>query len=147
MMIIAFDAHYTKELVSLWQRCQLTVPWNNPYQDIERKMNHSPDKFLLGLLDGKVIASVMYDYDGHRGSVAYLGVEPSLQRQGFGQQIMQEVEQRLHHLGCPKLNLMVRGSNTKVVAFYQNLGYVQDDVVCLGKRLQEADCQYETSDA
>lgn len=139
MMIAAFEPHYTKELVALWQRCHLTVPWNNPYQDIERKLAHSPDKFLVGIREGKVIASVMYDYDGHRGSIYYLAVEPQCQGRGYGQQIMKEVERRLIELGCPKLNLMVRGSNTKVVAFYQRLGYAKDDVFCLGKRLQNSD--------
>lgn len=144
MMIVSFETSYTKDIVALWQRCNLTVPWNNPYTDIERKVAHSPDKFLIGLKNEKVIASVMYDYDGHRGSIAYLGVEPSFQGQGYGHQLMREVEARLKKLACPKINLMVRGSNTKVITFYQSLGYAQDDVVNLGKRLEGPDRQLES---
>ncbi|WP_197893547.1 hypothetical protein [Variovorax sp. PBL-H6] len=36
---------------------------------------------------------------------------------------------------CPKINLLVRSSNAEVVAFYRRLGYTQDDVISLGRRL------------
>ena len=45
------------------------------------------------------------------------------------------LERRLLALGCPKLNLQVRSGNTQVLDFYRALGYLQDDVVSLGKRL------------
>ena len=31
--------------------------------------------------------------------------------------------------------LQIRTSNAQVLAFYRSLGYLADDVVCLGKRL------------
>lgn len=142
-MIVPYRQAYLRQVVELWQRCDLTVPWNNPYQDIERKVCHSPDKFLIGVVDDSVIASVMYDYDGHRGTVYYLAVEPKLQGRGFGKQLMAEVESRLRKEGCAKLNLMVRTSNSRVLAFYQRLGYVEDKVVNLGKRLSPPDKPYE----
>jgi ribosomal protein S18 acetylase RimI-like enzyme len=48
---------------------------------------------------------------------------------------MKYVEQRLLELGCPKLNLQVRTANTGVLDFYRRIGYAQDDVVGLGRRL------------
>jgi ribosomal protein S18 acetylase RimI-like enzyme len=38
-------------------------------------------------------------------------------------------------LGCPKVNLQVRATNSAVVAFYRSLGYGLEDRVSLGKRL------------
>jgi len=77
----------------------------------------------------------MAGYDGHRGSVNYLAVDPQLRRRGHGRAMMQRVEQVLLAHGCPKVNLMVRSSNSEVIAFYRGLGYAPDDVVTLGKRL------------
>jgi ribosomal protein S18 acetylase RimI-like enzyme len=48
---------------------------------------------------------------------------------------MQEAERLLIERGCPKINLLVRSSNAEVIAFYRKLGYTQDDVVSLGRRL------------
>lgn len=38
-------------------------------------------------------------------------------------------------MGCPKLNLQVRIVNKRASDFYRALGYLQDDVVTMGKRL------------
>jgi ribosomal protein S18 acetylase RimI-like enzyme len=45
-------------------------------------------------------------------------------------------EERLGRLGCPKINLQVRRRNRAVLEFYRRLGYVEDEVISLGKRLR-----------
>jgi ribosomal protein S18 acetylase RimI-like enzyme len=79
----------------------------------------------------------MAGYDGHRGSVYYLAVSPGHQRCGHARALMAEVERRLEAIGCPKINLMVRRDNTGVLGFYHELGYDEQSVVTLGKRLIE----------
>ena len=90
---------------------------------------------MVGELDGAVIASVMFGYDGHRGWMNYLAVAPEHQAQGYAKALIAQGEALLLAAGCPKISLMVRRSNTQVLGFYQALGYAQDDVVSLGKRL------------
>ena len=77
----------------------------------------------------------MGGYEGHRGWINYLAVKPSEQRKGYGQSIMKSVEQLIKEQGCPKINLQVRTSNEQVIAFYTAIGYGNDNVVSLGKRL------------
>ena len=128
------DADQTA-VVALWQACELTRPWNDPVKDIARKQGIQPEWFLVGELDGAVIASVMFGYDGHRGWMNYLAVVPERQGQGHAKALIAQGEALLLAAGCPKISLMVRRSNTQVLGFYQALGYGQDDVVSLGKRL------------
>jgi len=123
-------------VIALWERCHLTRPWNDPRKDIARKLQVRPDLFLMGTLDGEVVATVMAGYEGHRGWMNYLAVDPEHQRRGYGRGIVAAAEQLLRDAGCPKINLQVRTTNTEVIAFYQSLGYVLDDVVSLGKRLE-----------
>nr|WP_196519191.1 GNAT family N-acetyltransferase [Nostoc sp. WHI] len=68
----------------------------------------------------------MAGYEGHRGWINYLAVAPQYQRQGIGKLMMLEAEQLLVEVGCPKINLQVRTTNSEVIKFYQHLGYVQD---------------------
>ncbi len=124
-------------VVALWQACGLTRPWNDPTRDIERKLTFQPELFLVGEADGAVVASAMAGYEGHRGWVNYLAVAPAQRGRGRGRRLMQEVESRLRALGCPKVNLQVRSSDGAVIAFYRQLGYVQDEALSLGKRLIE----------
>ncbi len=135
MHIRPFQPTDETAVIALWQRCELTRPWNDPHKDIQRKLKVQPELFLLGEIDDKVVASVMAGFDGHRGWVNYLAVCPTQRRRGLGRQLMEEVERRLTTLGCPKLNLQVRSDNQAVLTFYRNLGYQVDEVVSLGKRL------------
>jgi ribosomal protein S18 acetylase RimI-like enzyme len=122
-------------LLSLWSRCGLLRPWNDPRRDIERKLAHDLDGFLVLEVGERLAGTVMAGYDGHRGWVNYLAVDPAYQGQRLGRLFMREAERRLLAVGCPKVNLQVRTSNEGAVAFYRHLGYHVDDVVSMGKRL------------
>lgn len=123
------------QIIDLWKSCGLTVPYNDPRRDILRKLRVQGDMFLVGVKDGLVIATAMVGYDGHRGWINYLAVAPEFQREGIASRLMEEAETRLIAMGCPKINLQVRTSNTGVIRFYEKLGFKVDDVVSMGKRL------------
>lgn len=135
MQIRTFSESDRTAVIELWQACGLTRPWNDPDLDITRKLQVQPELFLVGEIQGKLIASVMAGYDGHRGSVFYLAVSPDHQGKGSGKRLMAQIEHLLVSMGCPKLNIVVRTDNEQVLKFYDRLGYGRDDVVSLGKRL------------
>lgn len=122
-------------VINLWEKCGLIVPWNNAVLDIKRKLNVNRELFLVGVVKGKVITTVMGGYEGHRGWINYLAVHPDQRRYGFGREIMEAVEHLLKKMGCPKISLQIRASNTDVISFYQSLGYKDDNVISLGKKL------------
>src|SRR4051812_7227810 len=126
-------------VVALWQACDLTRPWNDPRKDIARKVAVADDLFLVGSVDGAVVATVMGGYDGHRGRVNYLGAGPWRRARGLGRALMDAVEVRRRGLGCPKINLQVRETKPEVLAFYARLGYAVEASVSLGKRLESDD--------
>ncbi|MEI8121747.1 MAG: GNAT family acetyltransferase [bacterium] len=132
---------YRKEdeaaVVQLWRDCGLVVSHNDPHKDIRRKLAAQPDLFLVGLNSGQIVATVMAGYEGHRGWLNYLAVAPAHQGGGIGRQMVSEAERLLRALGCPKINLMIRRSNAGVIAFYRKLGFAEDDVVSMGKRLEK----------
>ena len=135
MKITPYSPEHEKAVIALWQRCNLVRPQNNPKKDIERKMKVDPELFLVGIIDNKVVAAAMGGYDGHRGSVYYLSVDPAHQKKGLGRQIMTALEEKLLAKGCPKLNLMFRTDNGKVESFYEKIGYQRDACIEMGKRL------------
>ena len=123
-------------VVQLWTDCGLVVSWNDPRKDIRRKLKVQRELFLVGCSNGKLIATAMAGYDGHRGWVNYLAVHPEFRRTGIGGRMMEEAQNRLQEAGCPKINLQVRSTNAAVIAFYKAIGYKMDDVVSFGKRLE-----------
>jgi ribosomal protein S18 acetylase RimI-like enzyme len=126
-------------VIALWDACGLLHPWNDPRKDITRKLTVQRDLFLVGERGGALVAAAMAGYDGHRGWIYYFAVAPSEQRRGVGRALLHEIEQRLRALGCPKINLQVRGDNARAVAFYERVGFSRDDTASLGKRLERDD--------
>ncbi|QFU77045.1 GNAT family acetyltransferase [Halioglobus maricola] len=135
MNIRQFSEADESAVIDLWRDCGLLAPQNNPHRDIARKLEVGRELFLVGEVDGEIIASVMGGYEGHRGWVNYLAVSNEHRRKGFGVVLMRRIEGLLLERGCPKLNLQVRRSNEVVLAFYRAMGYGEDEVVSLGKRL------------
>lgn len=136
MEIRPFQSADRSAVIDLWQRCNLVMPWNDPVRDIERKLAIAPDLLLVGMQRAQLVAAGMAGYDGHRGWVNYLAVEPMLRRQGLGRALMEALEARLLAGGCPKVNVQVRCSNARAIDFYRRLNYQMENVVSLGKRLQ-----------
>ncbi len=135
MKIRTFSSADEAAVIALWRRCDLVRPWNDPHKDIQRKLTTQPELFVVGEIAGQLVATIMAGFDGHRGWVNYLAVEPGHRNAGLGRTLMRHVEAALEARGCPKVNLQVRATNHAVLEFYRRIGYAPDEVVSLGKRL------------
>lgn len=137
-MFIIREFRYSdkSQVIQLWNQLGLATPQNNSSNDIDRKLKVNPELFLVAVIDDLIIGSIMGGYEGHRGWINYLGVSPHHQRSGVASRLMASVEQKMHAIGCAKINLQVRNSNTDAIKFYQSLGYLEDQVVSFGKRLE-----------
>lgn len=126
-------------VISLWERCDLTRPWNDTAGDIALARRGDNATVLVGRADGKIAASVMVGYDGHRGWVYYVAVDPDYRGRDYGRGIMAAAEDWLRTRGIAKVMLMVRSDNTKVQAFYDTLDYIEQDRVIYAKWLDGRD--------
>jgi ribosomal protein S18 acetylase RimI-like enzyme len=128
-------AHHAEGLALLWERCGLTRPWNDPATDITLALA-GPTSAILGVFDGEaLIGSAMVGYDGHRGWVYYVAVDPDRRGEGLGRALMEASEAWLKALGAPKLQFMVRHDNAVALGFYERLGYEVQATTVLGRRL------------
>ncbi|MGO1319104.1 MAG: GNAT family acetyltransferase [Galactobacter sp.] len=123
---------------ALWEATGLVRPWNDPVGDFLRAVRGQTSA-VLGVLDAedpaRIVGTVMVGADGHRGWVYYLAVDPAMQRAGLGTELMSAAEEWLRTAGAPKVQLMVRSTNTTVVGFYEHLGYTDQSTAVLGKFL------------
>ncbi|MCJ2186963.1 GNAT family acetyltransferase [Novosphingobium sp. 2638] len=137
-MAIEIDAALPADwegVVALWEAVGLTRPWNDARADFDLALAGPASTILLAREGAALRGTVMVGFDGHRGWVYYLGVDPACRDAGIGRALMQASEQWLTARGCPKIQLMVRGSNAEARGFYEALGYDVQDVVTIGRRL------------
>jgi len=119
--------------VALWEEAGLIRPWDDAPADARRALNSPASTVLAGRLNGRLVATAMIGFDGHRGWIYYLAVANDCRYRGFGKTMMEQSERWLGLRGAPRVNLMVRGDNLRVMAFYRTLNYTLGDVVVLSR--------------
>ena len=124
-------------VIALWKLCGLTRPWNDPQEDFARALDSENSCVLLVYDDEILVGSIMVGDDGHRGWVYYLASHPNRRGEGIGRQLMYSAERWLKLRGCPKIQLMVRDDNVEGRGFYTRIGYEVQDVVTIGRRLDD----------
>ena len=136
LSILRFDDQYFEAVAALWERVFPDDPAHNRAAvAVPEKMRVQPELFLVALVGGRVVGTVMAGYDGHRGWLYSVAVDPDGQRSGVGTALVREAEARLCALGCRKINLQIREGNEAVTAFYARLGYAVEPRVSMGKRI------------
>ena len=122
-------------VIALWQACGLTRPWNDPAADIALARRGPNSVVLVGRDDSIIVATAMVGHDGHRGWVYYVTTAPNHRGKGHGRAIMNAAEDWLRQAGIPKLQLMVRRENAAAGAFYESIGYGEQQLLIFSKWL------------
>ena len=140
MIIRIFDERDTQDVLALWAQAFPEYatpgkPQRDPRLSIRNKLAMQPEFFFVGLLEERLIGTVMAGYDGHRGWMYSLAVAEDERGNGYARALVEHAERALAAIGCPKLNLQIMANKPETQAFYAKLGYQIDEVVSFGKRL------------
>jgi ribosomal protein S18 acetylase RimI-like enzyme len=134
MEIRVFDESDEQDVIALWSRVfAYREPRNDPARVIRHKIAAQPELFFVAIVEGKTVGTVMGGYDGHRGWIYSLAVDPGHRKQKIGTALVRHVERALENQGCPKINLQVLPSNSATVDFYLKLGYRVEERISMGK--------------
>jgi ribosomal protein S18 acetylase RimI-like enzyme len=123
-------------VIALWKSVfGYTTAHNDPERALRAKLALDPELLLVAADEGRVVGTIMGGYDGHRGWIYSLAVDPDRRRQGIGTALVRAVEQALTARGCMKINLQVLPTNAQTVAFYEFVGYRVEERISMGKVL------------
>lgn len=87
---------------------------------------------------GEVAGSVMVGHNGDRGWLYYVAARPRSRSKGVGRRMVQAAENWLRQRGIVMVQLLVRETNTKVVSFYEHLGFEVTPCVVMSRWLGKA---------
>ena len=126
-------------VTELWRKAGLAHPWNDSAQDVARALAHPTNRIFVARLDNEyLVGSIMVGFDGHRGWIYSLAVDPGQQGLGIGKKLVECAEAWLRSEGAPVVRLLVEGGNAKVAGFYEACGFERGDFITFGKRLADA---------
>jgi ribosomal protein S18 acetylase RimI-like enzyme len=125
------------DLLRLWEECGLGA-WNPDLgETINLKVAHSLEGLFVGLIEDRLVASILAGYDGLRGWLYRLAVSPDCRRRGNGRRMVLHAEEWLRQQGCVKVKLQVEDAGQEAVSFYERLGYNVQPLVSMFRRLDE----------
>jgi ribosomal protein S18 acetylase RimI-like enzyme len=122
----------------LWENAGsgINVRRSDEPAEIQKKLQRDPDLFLVAESDGILIGTVIGGFDGRRGLIYHLAVDPAYREHGVGGLLMDEVERRLRSKGCIKCYLLVTVDNESAMRFYEARQWERmDTIYTYGKEL------------
>ena len=132
MKIRQFCESDRSDLIKLWHAVFPDDPSHNePSKVIEAKLAIDNLIFVTEH-EGLIIGACMAGYDGHRGWLYAVAVCNEQRRSGVGSALVQHAIQALKVMGCIKVNLQIRATNTEVITFYKSLGFVIEERLSMG---------------
>ncbi|TFF89846.1 MAG: GNAT family N-acetyltransferase [Promethearchaeota archaeon] len=132
MKVERFNMNQYKEIIHIWKRAGINVGSSDTKEEIEKMLNRNPNLFLIGKTDEKIIAVVLGGYDGRRGYVHHLAIDPDYQNMGYGKKLMEALMLRFKKMRVHKIHLFIEKYNLNVINFYEKLGWkIRDDLVMM----------------
>ena len=132
MKIEQFTIDMYHEVHQIWKKTGLSLGKSDTKEEVQQVLNHSQDLFIVGKIDDKIVAVVMGAFDGRRGYVHHLAVDPEYQRSGLGKEIMEELHNRFTEKNIVKVHLFIEVDNEGVIEFYKKVGWhSREDLVMM----------------
>jgi len=123
-------------LSQLWRRSGLEIRPGDSKEELRRKLERDSDLFLVAEEDSKIVGSIIGAWDGRRGWIYHLAVDPTFRRKRIASKMLLEIERRMREKGVPRVHTMVFVWNAPSLNLFEGIGYErQSDLVLMGKTL------------
>ena len=135
MIIRKYQEDDKEKLISLWRTIFPDDPPHNEPSLVLKAKLAVDDLIFVAEDKTEIVGACMAGYDGHRGWLYSVGVLQEYRRSGSGAALVKFAINSLENMGCIKVNLQIRSTNTEVAAFYKSLGFSTEERLSMGMAL------------
>lgn len=83
-------------------------------------MDRDPGALLVAeTSSGQIAGTVIAAWDGWRGSIYRIVVDPEFRRAGLGRRLLASAEERLRRVGARRMHAIVVGTDVQAVGFWE----------------------------
>ncbi|MBQ9674240.1 MAG: GNAT family N-acetyltransferase [Ruminococcus sp.] len=116
------------EVFALWQiTTKRALSSADSRENISKYLNHNRGMSLVGIVGGKIIATVLAGHDGRRGFIHHMAVSPDFRRKGIGSKLAREADKRIKNEGIAKTHIFCYKNNTLGQPFWRAMGFSKRD--------------------
>ena len=113
-------------VLALWQRAEAVPRPTDRPDALLRRLERDPDLFILAWDGDRLVGSLMGGWDGWRGQMYRLAVDPDYRRRGLARRLVEAVEARLRALGAERVTSLVFVHEPGAASFWHRAGYRPD---------------------
>jgi ribosomal protein S18 acetylase RimI-like enzyme len=96
---------------------------------VARLIEDSGDGLLVAEYEGRVVGALVAAWDGWRGNMYRLAVEPSVRRQGIARRLVEAGHERLREHGAQRVTALVAHDEADATALWRAAGYDRDELI------------------
>lgn len=120
------------QVIALWKSAFPDDPPHNSPDTVLSQKLEIDDLIFVAMKGDVVVGACIAGYDGHRGWLYAVAVQPQYRRDGVGSKLIKHTIEQLKNIGCKKINIQIRASNSEVASFYRSLGFIKEERVSMG---------------
>lgn len=135
-----FDISEYDQLIALWNRCGLPCELEDR-DSRERMEKQIYDDYVVILTfkddDGKLIGAVIGSYDGRKGWINRLAIDPDYRGRRLATRLTEKAEEMLFEMGAKVIGALIEKENIPSMAAFKHCGYdCWSDIVYFRKKIQ-----------
>src|SRR3954469_15837962 len=111
-------AEDAEAMLDLWRRAGPTPSITDTAEAVGRAIAHPAAWVLLAEADGQLIGSIIGTFDGWRGNIYRLAVDPAHRRRGVARALVAGAEKRLREVGARRITALVEHDHPDPVGFW-----------------------------
>jgi ribosomal protein S18 acetylase RimI-like enzyme len=115
-------------VLALWERERSPAAVTTDSEDAVQ-LAIDAGALLVAEHDGRLAGTVIAGWDGWRGALWRLVVEPADRRRGIGRRLVAAAEERLRGLGASRITALVGREEADATAFWAATGYSHDEKI------------------
>jgi ribosomal protein S18 acetylase RimI-like enzyme len=130
LRIRAAGADDVPAVLGLWARARsANASTPDTVQGLAQLLERSPGALLVADADDAVVGVVIAAWDGWRGNMYRLAVDPAHRRRGIALALVRAGEARLADCGARRITALVAHEETEAVGLWEAAGYARDATI------------------
>jgi ribosomal protein S18 acetylase RimI-like enzyme len=124
-----FERADASAVLAMWARADVEGSQPDSVDALLRRGERDGDLFVVAENEAGIVGTLIGGWDGWRGNMYRLAVDPAHRRRGIARALVREVEIRMHAKGARRITALVLRQHPDAVAFWSAVGYPADETI------------------
>jgi ribosomal protein S18 acetylase RimI-like enzyme len=113
-------------ILDIWRNSEQRPSLTDNEEVVSSIINEYPGSLFVADVQGKIVGVLIAAFDGWRGNMYRLAVDPDYRRRGLARALVNEGEMRLARRGVKRVTALVEADHPWATKFWEEMGYTPD---------------------